>query len=211
MRPDELDGDFTDQLEYLLKQAQTGDREAQNELFRRFQRYLDFLACQHHNPALGGKLGISDIVQQTMLHAAKEFDQFRGQTVEEFRGWIRRILVNESRDLNRRFSSGKRNAALEIAMGQETSGSRYLNEITDGGVTPSVVVSASEDSQKVLEILEKMPAEMRQVVQLRNWEGLQFNEIAARMGISLSRAAKIWYNALLEFERLHSELNDAKS
>jgi RNA polymerase sigma factor (sigma-70 family) len=81
-------------------------------------------------------------------------------------------------------------------------------DLADSVLTPSGEVMAKENFAGVQNILEKLPPEMRQVVQLRNWEQLQFNEIAAQMGISLSQAAKLWYNALIELQRLHSDMEN---
>src|SRR5262245_26973640 len=40
------------------------------------------------------KESASDVVQKTLLDAQQGFDNFRGATTEEFRGWMRRILHN---------------------------------------------------------------------------------------------------------------------
>jgi RNA polymerase sigma-70 factor, ECF subfamily len=196
-----------DEFDRLLAEARAGSEAARNELFAHIQKYLGYVAGQHYNPALAGKLGVSDVVQQTMLHAAGEFSGFRGTTAEEFRGWLRQILINEVRGANRHFSARRRNAAQEVGMETGQSGDRRPLDLADSAETPSMEISAGEESRRLQKILEKMPEDMRLVVQLRNWDGLQFNEIAQRMGISLSRAAKLWYNALIELERLHSEMN----
>ncbi len=201
----------SDELDRMLANARAGSESARNELFRQIQNYLGFVAGQLHNRALAGKFGVSDIVQQTMMCAAQELDGFRGTTVEEFRSWLRQILVNKVRDNNRHFASKRRNVAQEIALDRSQSGNRVAIEIADSTATTSVEMAAGEDSSKIRKILEKMPDDMRLVVQWRNWEGLQFNEIATRMGISLSKAAKLWYNALIELERLHAEMNDDRT
>ena len=201
----------SDLFDQLLANARAGSESARNELFRQIQNYLGYVAGQHHNSTLAGKFGVSDVVQQTMLSATEDFHGFRGKTADEFRSWLRQILINKVRDNNRYFASKRRNAAQEITLNRSQSGNRAAIDIADSAVTPSVEMAFHEDSNQIRRILEKMPDDMRLVVQWRNWDGLQFNEIAERMGISLSKAAKLWYNALIELERLHAEMTDDRA
>lgn len=199
------------QLQQLLDEARAGQESARNRLFGLIQRYLDYIAKQHHNnPAVMAKMGISDVVQQTMLQAAQQFQGFRGTTAEEFRGWLRQILINEIRGANRFYATQRRNAQQEIALDQPATNCDSPRDLADSHITPSREVMADESSARLRQILEKLPEDMRLVVQLRNWDGLQFNQIAESMGISLSKAAKLWYQALIELERWHAELNDER-
>ncbi len=201
----------SDRLQQLLDDARAGHEEARNRLFVLIQKYLDFVANRHHtNPALMGKVGVSDVVQQTMLQAAQEFPGFRGKTTEEFRGWLRQILVNEIRGVNRHFATQRRNTQQEIAIDRPQTGFESPLDLKANQPTPSREIMADESAARLHKILENLPEDMRLVVQLRNWEGLQFNQIAERMGISLSKAAKLWYQALIELERCHSELSDER-
>jgi RNA polymerase sigma factor (sigma-70 family) len=67
---------------------------------------------------------------------------------------------------------------------------------------------ARERALAVQTALEKLPAELRQVIRLRNWEKLQFREIGERMNVSTSSAAKLWYKALVELQRIHAEQSE---
>ncbi len=57
-----------------------------------FREYLRLLADHQLDPRLRGQLDPSDIVQQTLLKAHENHDQFRGTTENELRGWLRAIL-----------------------------------------------------------------------------------------------------------------------
>lgn len=201
-------GGQNEELDRLLREARNGSREARDGLFAHVQRYLTFLAGRHHNPQLSAKAGASDIVQQTMMQAAGEFDAFRGTTAAQFRGWLRQILINEVRGLKRHFAAQRRNAGREFRLETGDTSGQFQPTPAAESLTPSREMMAAEESQRLHSILEKMSPEMRQVIQLRNWERLQFGEIAERMGISLSSAAKLWYRALIELQRLHAESAD---
>lgn len=196
----------TNELEQLLGEALAGSTSAKNELFGQLQNYLTYIAQQHQSSKLAAKAGASDIVQQTLMHAAEDFSSFRGSTAEQFRGWLRQILVNEARELNRRFTAQRRSVSQEQNLAPAVTDSQpWGGDPADSLLTPCSEAMAKEQAQGIMKSLEKLPEEMRLVIQLRNWERLQFNEIAERMGISLSSAAKLWYRALAELQRLHSE------
>jgi RNA polymerase sigma-70 factor (ECF subfamily) len=60
----------------------------------RYRHYLQLLVRLQLQPRLRSKLGASDIVQQTLLKAAENLRQYRGQSETELAGWLRRILTN---------------------------------------------------------------------------------------------------------------------
>ena len=59
-----------------------------------FRSYLKLLADLHLNPRLRVKEDSSDIVQQAMLEAYRDFHDYRGRTDAELRGWLKMILTN---------------------------------------------------------------------------------------------------------------------
>jgi RNA polymerase sigma-70 factor (ECF subfamily) len=194
-------------FDLLLQQARLGSESARNELFRLVQKYLGFLAQEHFQSTLSAKAGVSDVVQQTMMHAAQQLDQFQGSSALQFRGWLRQILLNEIRSMQRHFGAKRRDA------GQERSwlhGPESDHDLAGELPTPSRELMALEESCRVHEILEKLPEDLRLVIQLRNWERLPFHEIADRMGVTLNRAAKMWYQALVELRRMHEEIDHDK-
>ncbi len=197
-----LDGE---DLDWLLTASKEGSASARNELFARLQAYLSYIASRHQSTALRAKAGASDIVQETMLMANREFANFQGTSVEEFRGWLRQILLNEVRSTNRHFSTQARNFKQERELSASSPQDSVGFDLADSSLTPSREVMASEENQQIAAMLGKLPEEMRQVIQLRNWEQLQFNQIADRLGITTSQAAKLWYKALLELQKLYSE------
>lgn len=74
------------------------------EDFERFRSYLMMLANVTIDPRLAGKIGESDIVQQTLLEAHQQFSKFRGNTEAERAAWLRTILANNVKDALKHFS-----------------------------------------------------------------------------------------------------------
>jgi len=63
-----------------------------------FREYLSLLARLQVGPGPNGQVDPSDLVQQTLLKAHENRDQFRGTTDAERAAWLRAILANQVRD-----------------------------------------------------------------------------------------------------------------
>ena len=196
-----------DSMSTLLTQAKNGDQDARSELMRQLQKYLAFIARHQVDPNLQAKMGPSDVVQQSMLQAVQNLDQFRGETIDEFRGWLRQILVNEARQMKRNFRADKRNTLLERPIADSPSHGSQPN-FADSLPTPGTHAAADEQSRAINAALEKLPEQDRLIIQWRNWEGLTFDEIANRLGITVSSASKKWYRALISFKEQFGESRD---
>ena len=191
----------------LLQQARDGDRDAHSELMVQLQKYLAFVANHQLDPGLQAKMGPSDIVQQSMLRAVENLEKFRGETVDEFRGWLRQILVNEARQMKRNFRTDKRNAILELRLGDSKTNPAQPN-LADSLPTPGTNAAADEQSLAIFAALQKLPEQDRFIIQWRNWDGLTFEEIAQRLDITVSGASRKWYRALVAFKEQFGDGGD---
>ena len=62
--------------------------------------------------------------------------------------------------------------------------------------TPSAAAARRERAVLLADALEGLPADYREVVILRNLEGLKFSEVAARMGRSSGAIRMLWARAI---------------
>ena len=99
--------------------------EEQGRALERFRQYLLLVARQQIDERLRGKLDPSDVVQQTLLEAHRNRDQFRGQTEAELAAWLRQILAHSLADAIRSLRRAKRDVArersLDVALDQSSS------------------------------------------------------------------------------------------
>ena len=203
------ESDDTDRhLSALIERARIGSIASQNDLLAELRSYLLAIANEQFNERLQGKLGPSDIVQQSMIRAVGNFGDYRGQSEAEFRGWLRQIVINETRQAHRGHAADKRDYRREQELHADESAAA-IREPVDQNLTPATHTLALEQSEAIKRLVSQLPENYQTVIRLRNWEELSFEEIAQRTGMSVSGAAKVWYRALVEIQRLFDKDNSS--
>jgi RNA polymerase sigma-70 factor (ECF subfamily) len=94
--------------ERLIELANQGDRAAVDALLRLYRNYLHLIARTQLDMHLVRHLSPSDVVQETLLRAFRNFPLFRGGTEPELLGWLRRILARCLADLSRQARAQRR-------------------------------------------------------------------------------------------------------
>ena len=81
-----------------------------------YRPYLLLLARMQLGRQFQGKLDASDVVQQALLEAHRQRDQFRGDSTRQLLAWLRRILAGTLTDALRGLGRAKRDAARERSL-----------------------------------------------------------------------------------------------
>jgi RNA polymerase sigma-70 factor (ECF subfamily) len=190
----------------LLAAAYGGEPAARDRLLLRYQPWLALLARMQLGPQLKAKIAASDIVQQTLLEAYRALPQFQGRTEPEFQAWLRRILAHVLAHAARHYrGTGKRDIERELSLDQELarSSQRIGNMLADPGSSPSQKAVRHEQEVRLAEVLARLPDDYREVIILRNLEGLAHEQVAERLGKSTGAVRMLWVRAL---NRLREEL-----
>ncbi len=183
----------------LFRCAQVADPAAREALFESFRNYLRLLARTGLDASLQDKADPSDLVQETLLKAHKNFDQFRGKTEVELAAWLRQILANNLTDLFRRFRitlarKGNRERSLDELLHQSSLNLSRL--LADPGRSPSEEAEQREQSLVLADALEALSAEYREVIVLRSLEELDWDIIARKMARTEGAVRVLWARAL---------------
>lgn len=170
----------------LIRRCRDGDDSARDQLFNRYRAYLRLLAEGQLGRHLRGKCDASDLVQQTMLEAHRDFPTFQGQGEPELLGWLRRILAHNLFNEARRFKAQQRDAAREVSLDQLQAGleqsSLALGRcLAADGPSPSELATERESAVLLADVLAQLPERYQKVVLLRIFEGLSAEEVAERL------------------------------
>jgi RNA polymerase sigma-70 factor (ECF subfamily) len=200
--------DKSPSLTRLLDALRQGDAAAQEEVLLRYEPWLKLLARLQIDTRFQGKFSESDVVQQTLLEACRDLPKFRGGTEAELLAWLRQILAHVLAHEIRRYHGTQqrdldREVSLEDALAQ--SSQRLGTMLADSGPSPSARASQREQEVLLAEVLAKLPDDYREVIILRNLEGLSHEEVARRMGRGMGAVRMLWVRALAS---LRSALSD---
>ncbi|MCA9145121.1 MAG: sigma-70 family RNA polymerase sigma factor [Planctomycetaceae bacterium] len=188
----------------LLVAAQAGTSGCLSRLLQLYSNYLRLLACSQLDERLRARVSPSDIVQETLFEAHRDFDRFVGRSSGEFVGWLRTILVhNLARMVEHHLLTGKRDVRRdvsldEIGVGGDQSKACLAALLHDDITSPSSQVERHEQVVALAEALTLLPPDYRQVIVLRHVDGRRFKEIAEVLGRSEGATRMLWLRAVEE-------------
>ncbi|HEX8913478.1 MAG TPA: sigma-70 family RNA polymerase sigma factor [Humisphaera sp.] len=183
----------------LIEQAKAGSAAALGRLLDSYAHYLTLLARMQIGRRVQGKVDPDDVVQETFLEAHRQIARFRGTVEAEFLAWLRVILSGQIAMTLRRYLGTKgRDLKLEreIAGDVDRSSSALGQQLVASVSTPSQHASRREQAVILADALARMPEAYREVIVLRQIEGLPFADVAARMGRTEDSVQKLWVRAL---------------
>lgn len=140
-----------------------------------------------------------DVVQEACLRALKYFDSFRGDEGTSARAWLLTIVRNTA------FSAGRRQSPDSAAL--EFDERQHSSAVADEH--PEAAVLRGDAKQTLARALDRLAPEFREVIVLRELEGLSYKEISDVAGVPvgtvmsrLSRARGHLREALRESSEL---------
>jgi RNA polymerase sigma-70 factor (ECF subfamily) len=189
-------------VEQLLHAAQTGAAEPVGRLLALYRNYLLVLATTQFDRRLRRRVSPSDVVQDALLAAHRDFRQFNGQGERQFLAWLRQILINcLHRAIETHLKTKMRDMRCEISLDQVTTAldrsEMYLGNILAARVaSPSEPLRAKEHAVDVANQLAQLRPQYREVIIMRNLQGLSFEEIAERMERNPGAVRMLWLRAI---------------
>ena len=182
--------DINKQLDWqkLIQQARDGDDVALGQIVSRVRNYLLLIASQSLNQQLQSKLSASDVVQQSMLEAHQSIGRFNGTSEAEIRSWLRKIVLNNLIDNNRRYKdSACRSADREVSIDEL---SVPLSQ--PRSKTASWYISRNESEAQLLLAINRLPERQRLVIYARHRMGHSYQEIASDMNVTEDAVRQLW-------------------
>lgn len=194
----------------LLRAARAGQAAALGRLLQVYRNYLTILATTQLDRRLRRRLNPSDLVQDAMLAAHRDFEQFRGRSTGEFVAWLRQILVHcLHHAIEKHLWAKARDVRCEISLEQvghslDRSLGNFARLLADPAPSPSEPVRRREDAVAFANTLAKLKPEYRDVIVLRGLQGLSFEEVAARMDRQSGAVRMLWLRALAKLRQVTS-------
>jgi RNA polymerase sigma-70 factor (ECF subfamily) len=174
--------------EQMVERALSGDPEAFGEIVQRWERRIFALAFG----MLGREEDARDATQETFLAAFRNLRGFRGEA--RVSSWLHRIAVNQCITRQRRAK-----VRSETALEDEAEKNAAVFALP-ADVSPSRAAEHHERSVAVRRAVCSLPPDLRQVVVMKEFEELTFQEISDVLDVPLSTVKSRLYTALRQLE-----------
>jgi len=156
----------------LVERAQRGDKQAFGLLVEKYQRKLGRLLSRFvRDPS-----EVEDVTQEAFIKAYRALPAFRNESA--FYTWLYRIGINTAKNylaaLGRRAPTS---TELDVEDAENRDDGGALQEMN----TPESVLLSKEIAETVNTAMAGLPEELRTAIQLREMEGMSYEDIARIM------------------------------
>src|SRR5262249_47470443 len=167
----------------------------------RHRSYLRRLVELRLDPRLRPRVDPSDVVQDAQLEAVRRLDGYLKQAPMPFRLWLRQIAYDRLLMVRRRHVEAARRSVARDRGLPEGSSLLFAQRLLSAGPTPSEQLSRRELARRVRQALDRLAEADREVVLLRNFEGLTNQEVAEVLQITPASASQRYGRALLRLRK----------
>lgn len=171
--------------EQVVERALGGDGDAFGEIVRRWERKIYALTFG----MLGSAEDARDATQETFISAYRNLGGFRGEA--KVSSWLHRIAVNHCISRQRRAY-----ARVETRLDDEVESAGESFLATPAQASPAASAEGRERTAAIRRAVASLPPELREVVLMKEFEELTFQEIADALGVPLSTVKSRLYTAL---------------
>jgi RNA polymerase sigma-70 factor (ECF subfamily) len=185
----------------LVDRCLTGDRQAQFQLYRRYERAM-YNTCLR---LMGRPEDAEDMLQEAFLDAFRHLSRYGRQVA--FGAWLKRVVVNRClKQLDRRAlpvqelpdGDAERLAGLDDAPAPDA--------MAHAALSPGGSAVDGYDMARVRRAIEALPDGYRVVFSLYAVEGYDHEEIAQILGVSVSTSKSQYSRARAKVRQLHETL-----
>jgi RNA polymerase sigma-70 factor, ECF subfamily len=154
--------------EMVIKECLSGNKAAYAILVQRHQRAIYNLVYR----MTGEDEMAKDIAQESFVSAYSALKTFKGRA--RFSSWLYRITLNKCRDY------------LRSKRGNDLSPIDHNSPPLSEEANPEYRLRAKEHDRTIQRVLSKLPLKYRELLILKHIEELDYKEIAAMLGLSLT-------------------------
>lgn len=185
-----------------LMNISTGQREAFDELFNRHRDDLQRAVQLRLDSRLRTRFDASDIVQEAQLQAYRRLDDYLGRRPMPFGLWLRKTAQEQLANHRRaHLAAARRSVRREQPLPDESS-MMPARPFLGRPDSPSRHLAVREYQRLVAEAVGELGDLDREILLMRNVEGLSQREIAQVLDLSHDAVRKRYGRALIKLQRL---------
>lgn len=179
----------TDENELIAK-AQQGEKQALNTLVSLYWQPVYRLIYYK----IGHVEDAQELTQETFFKAFRSLPRYQ-QGDASFKTYLGRIALNLVNDFWRK--KGRSPQIIDIA--------EYQDPLVDTGIKPEEAALETEQQQEIAKLVQLLPDEQRQAVEMRIIAGLSIREVARIMGKTEPALKMLQQRALKNLKKMFVE------
>lgn len=152
----------------LVKRVQKGDKKAFDLLVLKYQQRIIKLVSRY----VRDPTDALDVAQDAFLKAYRALPNFRGDSA--FYTWLYRIAINTAKNYLVTQSRRPMESENFRVEGEQVELESMLKDLA----TPESLLITDEIKETIAEAIEQLPDDLRTAINLREVEGLSYEEIA---------------------------------
>ena len=160
----------------LIARILAGERDLFHDLIRPYERIVFSMVFS----MLGNEADAEDAAQNAMIQAYTNLERYRGES--RFSTWLVTIALNEGRNRLRKAKSLREDSV--DALSDEAEGDYTPALLTDWREIPSEALERKEIREHLHKAIEDLSPLYREVLVLRDVEGLDMEETAQALSIT---------------------------
>jgi RNA polymerase sigma-70 factor, ECF subfamily len=165
----------------LIERSRRGDRAAFDAIVAAHRLTVYRVARR----ILGSHEGADEAAQETFVRAWRSLGQFRGDA--RLATWLVRIALNVSRTL--------------LAARRPEGGLDAAEQVADEAEGPEAAAERAESGRRVRQAVLTLPPRQREVVVLKVFSGMTYDEVAAAMDLSVGAVKAHFHQAIHNLRR----------
>lgn len=176
----------------LIGEARNGSMEALDRLVERLSAELwrDLASRRRKKP--GAAHGSSDLVQDTLLRVRQQFDKFERDTFADFKQWARSVLFRRRLEWvrNHQAHSDERHKQMIWSV------LRSRGEGVTLQAAHEIEADQREEAERVFRLFREFKVNEQFIIELRLFQELSYEQIAAMTGLTKEAARKAYDRAI---------------
>jgi RNA polymerase sigma-70 factor (ECF subfamily) len=165
----------------IIADCRGGNTAAWDSLFDKYYGTVARFVFQ-----LSGDFGHEDteeICQETFLSVVRNLSSFQGRS--SFQTWLLRIAANKAMDYREKTRAAKRGGnAVHVPIDAGRADDETPIDPPSGNPGPDALLQISETSSLVRESLDRLGEPCREIIELRYFGDLSYDEIAAELRLN---------------------------
>lgn len=170
---------------------------------------LAIISC-HASERLKRQMPVEDILQEVFLAAYKRLDYLNDKPEISLLIKLRNIALQTIVDKERYYGADKRTSGKEVYDNIDDSQTNLLNRLADSITSPSKKIMRKERAVIVRQIIDELPLQDKEIIFMRHFEQMDYNDCAVILEISLEAVKMRYYRALKRLKSLIEQFSEIK-